>query len=119
MTNAMPLFSGTLARNTSRASSPPAEAPMPTMGKDSGLPPHPQRDGRFSAECGYFLFGGAGLAFFFMARSFYSVIAWLLMRGAFFTTKQSHGTSCHCEVRSSLWHVEIATPPKNKCGGSQ
>jgi hypothetical protein len=32
MTNAMPLPGGTRARNCSKASSPPADAPMPTMG---------------------------------------------------------------------------------------
>ena len=32
MTKAMPLPAGTCFRNSSRASSPPAEAPMPTMG---------------------------------------------------------------------------------------
>jgi hypothetical protein len=32
MTKAMPLLFGTCLRNNSRASSPPAEAPMPTMG---------------------------------------------------------------------------------------
>src|ERR1035438_4490178 len=35
MTNAMPLLAGTRPRNCSRASSPPAEAPMPTMGNDA------------------------------------------------------------------------------------
>jgi hypothetical protein len=35
MTNAMPLPAGTRPRNCSRASSPPAEAPMPTIGKDT------------------------------------------------------------------------------------
>jgi hypothetical protein len=32
MTKAMPLFSGTRDRKCSKASNPPAEAPMPTMG---------------------------------------------------------------------------------------
>jgi hypothetical protein len=32
MTKAMPLFAGTRDRNCSKASNPPAEAPMPTMG---------------------------------------------------------------------------------------
>src|SRR5512140_3433811 len=35
MTNAMPLDAGTCVRNCSKASSPPAEAPMPTMGNDT------------------------------------------------------------------------------------
>jgi len=35
MTKAMPLPAGTCPRNCSKASSPPAEAPMPTMGNDT------------------------------------------------------------------------------------
>ena len=37
MTKAMPLPSGTCFRKSSRASSPPAEAPMPTMGNACGV----------------------------------------------------------------------------------
>ena len=40
MTNAMPLSAGTCRRNCSNASSPPAEAPMPTMGTRDPLPRH-------------------------------------------------------------------------------
>jgi hypothetical protein len=35
MTNAMPLFSGTRARKCSKASNPPAEAPIPTTGNET------------------------------------------------------------------------------------
>src|SRR5579863_5978204 len=35
-TNAMPLFCGSERSNSEKASRPPAEAPMPTMGNDSG-----------------------------------------------------------------------------------
>jgi len=35
-TNAMPVFTGSLRSNSEKASSPPAEAPIPTMGKGAG-----------------------------------------------------------------------------------
>src|SRR5688572_6065678 len=56
MTNAMALPGGTFPRNCSRASSPPAEAPMPTMGKETFA-------GRAVAAL------RAGLADFFLPRS--------------------------------------------------
>src|SRR6266571_6870313 len=56
MTKAMPLFLGTRDRKCSNASSPPAEAPMPTTGNET-----------FRRETG--VSGGATLAGFFRRRA--------------------------------------------------
>src|SRR5439155_11304910 len=56
MTKAMPLFFGTRDRKSSKASNPPAEAPMPTTGNET-----------FTRETG--VSGGATLAGFFRRRA--------------------------------------------------
>ena len=42
-TYAIPAFSGRPASNSLKASRPPAEAPIPTMGKDSALEGSPEQ----------------------------------------------------------------------------
>ena len=50
MTKAMPLASGTCSKNSSRASSPPADAPMPTMGNPFGVLGSGGSDGMGTAD---------------------------------------------------------------------
>ena len=60
MTKAMPLRGGTFFRNCSRASSPPAEAPMPTIGKEA--PTRRLSDSGVDGVNSFTAFGGLRLA---------------------------------------------------------
>ena len=105
MTKAMPLPCGTCFRNSSRASSPPAEAPMPTMGNTfcvlgSSRPGGMEAAGPFFRIFGLDVFfmvgilisieGGIRRATFYKARAFAALARSIIDPAATEFAKKAH-----------------------------
>jgi hypothetical protein len=109
MTKAMPLSFGTRDRKRSKASNPPAEAPMPTMGKET----------RRAGGCGFFVFLETALASVLRRRSGEDLFFTILFRAAVELDETEAATASAGDATvptNWLWCLSEAIPPRPDAG---